>query len=99
MTELLSDLFIFELANNHQGRMEHAVRIIRAMGDIARRHRIHAGVKFQYRHLDTFIHPAYRERTDVPHIPRFMGTRLEADTFRALVAEVHRQGLVSICTP
>lgn len=99
MTELLSDLFIFELANNHQGQMEHAARIIRAMGDIARRHRIHAGVKFQYRDLDTFIHPAYRERTDVPHIPRFMGTRLDADTFRALVAEVHREGLVSICTP
>jgi len=99
MTDVLNDLFIFELANNHQGSTTHALRIIAAMGEIARRHGVRAGVKFQYRDLDSFVHPDFKARTDVPHIPRFMGTRLSADEFRGLVAAVHREGLISVCTP
>ena len=32
MTELFHDLFVFEMANNHQGSVEHGLRIIDAMG-------------------------------------------------------------------
>ena len=66
MTNAFSDLlFVFEMANNHQGDVEHGRRIISEMGQIAARHAIQAAVKLQYRDLDTFIHPDYRERTDV----------------------------------
>ena len=75
---LFEDLFIFEMANNHQGSVEHGLRIIEAMAGIAKRRGIRAGVKLQYRDLDTFIHPDYAARTDVKHIPRFLGTRLTA---------------------
>ena len=73
MTQTFPDLlFVFEIANNHQGDVEHGLRIISEMGQIAGRYGIQAAVKLQYRDLDTFIHPDYAGRTDVKHIPRFL---------------------------
>ena len=54
------NLFIFEMANNHQGSLEHGLRIVRAMAEIARRRGIRAAVKLQYRDLDTMIHRTER---------------------------------------
>lgn len=99
MTNLFHDLFIFEMANNHQGIVEHGLNIIKRMSAIARKHNIRAGVKFQYRDLDTLIHPDYVQRKDVPHIPRFMDTRLTRNDFLTLVHAVQDEGLVTICTP
>ena len=100
MTNAFPDLlFVFEMANNHQGDVEHGRRIISEMGQIAARHGVQAAVKLQYRDLDTFIHPAYLERTDVKHIPRFLGTRLAPRDFRRLVAATRHAGLLSVVTP
>lgn len=92
-------LFIFEMANNHQGSVEHGLAIIRAMGDVARRAGVRGAIKLQFRDLDTFIHPAHRAGTSNRHIQRFLSTRLTRDEFAALVAETRAQGLVTMCTP
>jgi sialic acid synthase SpsE/mannose-6-phosphate isomerase-like protein (cupin superfamily) len=97
--ELFDDLFIFEMANNHQGDVEHGKRIIRAMGEIGRNRKIKAAVKLQYRNLDTFIHPDFRHNTEAKHISRFLSTELSKEQFRELVREIKVQGLVSVCTP
>jgi len=94
-----TDLFIFEMANSHQGSVEHGIDIIKAMSRIARKYNIKAAVKLQYRNLDTFIHPDYKERTDIKHIPRFMSTRLNFDQFTQLVDAIHEEGLIAISTP
>jgi N-acetylneuraminate synthase len=99
MNPIFQDLFIFEMANNHQGQVEHGLKIIEAMGVIQRRHGIRGAVKFQYRDLDTFIHPDYKSRKDVKHIPRFMDTRLSDADFRKLVEAVRRQEMCVIVTP
>ena len=52
-----------------QQRVEHGKDIISEMGKIARRYNINAAVKLQYRNLENFIHPDYRGRQDVNHIP------------------------------
>jgi len=98
-TPTFKDLFIFEVANNHQGSVEHGLDIIRAMGRIARTHGINAGVKFQYRDLDTFIHPDYQNRDDVKHIPRFLSTRLTNTQFLTLLNVVRDEGMTTIVTP
>ncbi len=87
------------MANNHQGSLEHGLRIIEAMGGIASRQGIRAAVKFQYRDLDSLIHPRYRQRRDLKHIPRFLATRLQDQEFRELVAAVRAAGLIPMCTP
>jgi sialic acid synthase SpsE/quercetin dioxygenase-like cupin family protein len=99
VSELFQDLFVFEMANNHQGSVEHGLRIIKAMGKIARKHGVRAGMKFQYRDLDTFIHPDYRDRDDVKHIPRFLSTRLTDREFLTLIQAVRDEGLITVVTP
>lgn len=99
MNPLFQDLFIFEMANNHQGSVDHGLKIIEAMGRIRRRHGIRAAVKLQYRDLDTFIHPDYRARKDVKHIPRFLETRLSDADFRRLVEAVREHEMVVVVTP
>ena len=96
---LFEDLFIFEMANSHQGSVEHGIDIIKAMGRIARKYNIKAAVKLQYRNLNTFIHPEYKEREDVKHIPRFMSTKLDVDQFTQLVDVIHEEGLIAMSTP
>lgn len=98
-TAIFDDLFIFEMANSHQGSVEHGINIVHAMGRIARKYNIRAAVKLQYRNLDTFIHPDFKERTDVKHIPRFMGTRLNYGQFSQIVEAIREEGLVTMVTP
>jgi sialic acid synthase SpsE/D-lyxose ketol-isomerase len=94
-------LFIFEMANNHQGSVNHGKRIILAMKDAAApfSSRFRFAVKFQYRDLDSFIHPAMKERSDVKNIKRFMETRLSHGDFSALLACVRENGFLAVCTP
>ena len=94
-----TNLFIFEMANNHQGSLEHAKNIIDAMAKIAKDEAIKAAVKLQYRELDTFIHPDYQDRQDVKHIPRFTGTRLSDEEMLELVNYTKESGLLSVVTP
>lgn len=99
MEDLFHNLFIFEIANNHQGSVAHGIRIIKEMGKITRRYNINAGVKLQYRNLDTFIHPNYVDSKAIKHIPRFIGTRLNSNQFLELVQAIRDEGMVTICTP
>lgn len=98
-SDLFNKLFIFEMANSHQGSLEHGLDIIKAMGKIARKYNIKAAVKLQYRNLDTFIHPDYKDRKDVKHIPRFMSTRLSYEQFTQLVDAIHEEGMIAMSTP
>ncbi|MEQ2527505.1 N-acetylneuraminate synthase family protein [Bacillaceae bacterium CLA-AA-H227] len=93
------NLIIFEMANSHQGSVQHGINIIKEMGKIARKYNVKAAVKLQYRDIDSFIHPDYKERTDVNHIPRFMSTKLTFEEFCELVEAVKEEGMVTISTP
>lgn len=96
---LFDDLFIFEMANSHQGSVEHGIDIVHAMGRIARKYNIKAAVKLQYRNLDTFIHPDYIGRKDVKHVERFLSTRLNYDQFSQIVEAIREEGMITIVTP
>lgn len=93
------NLFVLDVANNHQGSVEHGLRIIREVSDVTKKHRVRAGLKFQFRQLDTFIHRSHRENKDNKHISRFLSTELSRDEFQSLLDEVRQQELLSICTP
>ncbi len=98
-TDIFDGLFIFEMANSHQGLVDHGKAIIREMGKVARKHNIRAAVKLQYRDIPNFIHPDYKGRTDLPHIPRFESTMLTYDQFCELVSEIRNEGLIAMSTP
>ena len=88
-----NELFILDLANNHQGDVGHGLRIIKELGAVVSRVKVNAAIKFQFRQLDTFIHPDFVSREDVKHIPRFLGTRLDWDAYEVLLAECREQNL------
>ena len=93
-------LFIFEMANNHMGDPDHGITIIREFGKIIKDFdEFQYGLKFQYRNLDTFIHPEYKDRKDFNYVKRFSETRLEKDVFYKLKKEVELNGFITICTP
>mgnify|MGYP003326446595 CR=1 FL=1 len=76
---IFKDLIIFEMANSHQGSVEHGINIIKEMSKIAHKYNVKAAVKLQYRNLDTFIHPDFKGSKEYKHIDRFEGTRLTYD--------------------
>jgi N-acetylneuraminate synthase len=99
MEKIFENLIIFEMANNHQGDVNHGIKIIKALGELARKYKLNAAVKFQYRDMDTFIHKDYVTRTDVKHIPRFLSTKLTDSQFVTLLNAVKEEGMHTMVTP
>jgi len=99
MNNLFKDLFIFELANNHHGDVNHAEYIINKLSSAVRKFDINAAIKFQYRDLDSIVHPNFRNKSDVKHIPRFYSTRLSPNDFYEMVKMVKDAGIKAMCTP
>ncbi|HEY8196132.1 MAG TPA: N-acetylneuraminate synthase family protein, partial [Gemmatimonadales bacterium] len=93
------NLFVLDLANNHQGQVEHGLRIIREVAEVVRSRGVRAALKFQFRDLDTFIHPSHRSGSRNKHIPRFLSTRLSRKDFHTMTAEVRQQQMVTMATP
>jgi len=95
------NLFIFEFANNHMGDVQHGLDMIRKYSEIVNELNIKAfqyAVKFQFRDIDSFIHPDYKDRTDLKYVKRFSETRLSEDDFNLLKTEAQNHGFKTICT-
>ena len=93
------DLFVLDLANNHQGSVEHGLEVIRQHANVVHKHGLRAALKFQFRDLDTLIHPSHALNSDNQYIRRFLSTRLKREDYERLFEEVKRQGLYTMCTP
>jgi N-acetylneuraminate synthase len=93
------DLFVLDLANNHQGRVEHGLDIIRSVSDVVNKYAVRAAIKFQFRQLDTFIHPSHRRDSELKFVQRFMSTRIEREQFEAMLDAVRSAGMLAMCTP
>ncbi len=92
-------LFIFEMANNHMGSVEHGLRIVEAMRQASSGFPFSFAVKLQYRDIGTFIHPDYRDRFDLKFVKRFSETRLSWEQYRQIKDAIEQAGFVSVCTP
>jgi sialic acid synthase SpsE/quercetin dioxygenase-like cupin family protein len=97
-TMVFDDLFIFELANNHEGDLAHGLAIVEAVAGIVARRKIRGAIKLQYRDLDSFIHRDHRKDSRAAHIPRFLRTRLSKSDFLCLVTATRERGLCPIVT-
>ncbi len=94
-----NQLFVLDLANNHQGSLEHGLNIISSMSEVIKKQNVRGAIKFQFRQLDTFIHPSHKENSNNKHIPRFISTRLLKEDYKKLLGLVKKNKLISICTP
>jgi sialic acid synthase SpsE/quercetin dioxygenase-like cupin family protein len=101
LQQAIKPLFIFEIANNHSGSVEHGLTIIREINKVTTKFRdlFDFGFKLQYRDLDSLIHPDFKDRTDLKYIKRFSETKLQIEEFIQLKMEMASFGFVTICTP
>ena len=93
------DLFVFDMANNHQGDVDHGLKIVHQIGEVARKHGVKGVMKFQFRQLDSFIHPDHQNGSKAKHIDRFISTRLERKQYQALLDAVRAERMYAMCTP
>jgi len=91
-------LYVFEMANNHQGSVEHAKRIIDEFSSVARDCRVNAAIKLQFRQLDSFIHKDYKS-SDLKFVKRFNSTRLTKKQFGEIIQHIRSKGLIPMATP
>ena len=93
------NLFVFEMANNHQGDVKHGLKIIKEMGKIAKEYNLKAAIKLQFRQYDTFIHPNLINDINNKHVKRFLSTRLSKNQFQQFITETKNQGMITMVTP
>jgi sialic acid synthase SpsE/mannose-6-phosphate isomerase-like protein (cupin superfamily) len=94
------NLFVLEMANNHMGRVSHGITIIQAFAEVCKDFpEFNFAFKLQYRNLDTFIHPDFKNRMDVKYVKRFEETRLSRGEFDALIKEIKANGFLTMATP
>ncbi|MDO5579510.1 MAG: N-acetylneuraminate synthase family protein [Planctomycetia bacterium] len=98
-TKIFDRLVILEMANNHMGSIDHGLRIIEEFSKLIPEFSFRLAIKFQYRDLDTLIHPDYRSRMDIKYIKRFSETRLRPEDFLRMKEEAEQRGFLTLCTP
>jgi sialic acid synthase SpsE/mannose-6-phosphate isomerase-like protein (cupin superfamily) len=92
-------LFIYEMANNHMGDVEHGIRIVRELKNASEGFPFGFCVKLQYRDIDSCIHPSYQGRYDLKYVKRFSETRLSWDQYRRIKDAIVEAGFLAMCTP
>lgn len=92
-------LIIVDMANNHNGSIEHGKRIVDELESLNRPEEIKIAIKFQYRNLPDFIHKDYQGRRDLKYVDRFLSTKLDWSHFAELLNYTKSAGFLSACTP
>lgn len=96
---MFNKLFILEMANNHMGDTAHGIKIIRTFAEVCKKYPFKFAIKFQYRDIDTFIHPDYKGNKEVKYVARFEQTRLSQEQFLSMKNEAEKCGFITVCTP
>ena len=97
--DIFEDLFVLEIANNHWGRPERGLKIINTFAQVVRFNNVRAALKLQFRHVNTFIHKDFRDRTDIRYIKKTVDTRMTDDDFAALVKSIRQFECIPMATP
>jgi len=93
-------LFIFDIASNHYGNLEHGLEIVRALEPVLDRSfskDFDIGIKLQYRNLPTLIHPDYIN-SNHKTIRRDLSRSLTDTEYLTIKKQIKKSGFVSVCT-
>lgn len=97
--DIFENLFVLEVTNNHQGNLQRGLEIIHAHSRIVRFNNVRAAIKLQFRDVDTFVHPDFRERTDIRYVKRVMDTRMSKADYSILIETIKKSGCMPMATP
>ena len=97
--DIFEDLFVLELANNHWGKIERGLRIIGDFARVVKFNGVKASIKLQFRDVDSFIHPDYRDYSNSRYIKKTLATQMSWDELRQMVEAVRAAGMLTMVTP
>ena len=97
--DIFEDLFVLEMTNNHLGKLERGIEIIKQHAKIARFNNVRVAIKLQFRDLDSFIHKDFQQRKDIRYINRVNETKLSREDYKELVETIRRSGCIPMATP
>src|SRR4051812_37980942 len=98
-SDIFQNLFVLELANNHWGRLERGLRIIRECGQVSRFNGVKAALKLQFRDVGAFVHKDFRQRADIRYVKKTIDTAMDWDCYRQMVEAVRSWSMVTMATP
>lgn len=98
-TDIFEDLFVLEMASNHQGNLARGLAIVEQFAKIVRFNNVRAAIKLQFRDMDSFVHKDFVERTDIRYVKRVNDTKLSKGEFATLVETIVRSGCIPMATP
>jgi N-acetylneuraminate synthase len=87
------------MANNHYGKLERGLKIIREYSRIVRFNNVRAAIKVQLRDVDSFIHHDFRNRTDIRYIKKTLDTQMPRADFQTMVDAIKKGGCLPMATP
>ena len=97
--EIFEDLFVLEMASNHQGSLDRGLQIISAFSKVVRFNNIRAAIKLQFRDIDNFVHKDFIGRDDIRYVKRLADTRMSKENFAVLVEAIRKSGCIPMSTP
>jgi sialic acid synthase SpsE len=97
--DIFENLFVLEMASNHQGNLARALQIVHEHSRVVRFNNVRAAIKLQFRDVDSFVHKDFRGRDDVRYIKRVIDTRMSKENYASLVETIKRSGCIPLATP
>jgi len=93
-------LIVLEMANNHMGDVSHGKALISALAEVVNplRSVFDFAIKYQFRELDTFIHPEFKG-SDLKFVKRFEETTLTKSQWNDLIGFGRDKNFLLIVTP
>lgn len=99
MRSIFNNLFVLELANNHWGKLDRGLKIVRDYGAVVRHNNVKAAIKLQFRDVNNFIHPEFSGNQDIRYIKKTEATKMALGDFASMVAEIRNVGCIPMATP
>jgi N-acetylneuraminate synthase len=96
---IFDELFVLEMANNHWGKVERGLKIVRDFARVVRFNNMKAAIKLQFRDVENFIHKDFVQRTDIRYVKKTLDTRLCKSDMARLVKAVVQNGCIPCATP
>eukprot|EP01031_Cornospumella_fuschlensis_P017116 gene17116-20935_t len=87
------------MTNNHQGKLDRAMEIVRQHSRVARFNNVRAAIKLQFRDVESFVHKDFRDRTDIRYIKRVIDTHMPKAAYVELVEAIKKSNCIPMATP
>ena len=99
MRELFEDLFVLELANNHQGDIVRGKKIINEFSKVTSEQGLKTAIKLQFRDGENFVHKDFRTDFENSYINKVLKTKMSQNKYKILTDEIKKHGHITIATP